>query len=141
MPCLYFPRGVAAGTALRETFIDSARFEYRRRLGAGAFGVVYEGYDCERESAVALKVSAPPGVLGSATCWTPALPRRIILTRKTAACGEPRNVLPGRTWRFMRSHAASPAADRRTPIEARLASRRNRGSPHTRSRTARRSAK
>src|ERR1043166_3883384 len=32
-----------------------ARFEVQRRLGAGGFGVVYEAYDRERETVVALK--------------------------------------------------------------------------------------
>lgn len=41
--------------ASEEPFVGTARFELRRRLGAGAFGVVYEAYDRERESAVALK--------------------------------------------------------------------------------------
>ena len=38
-----------------EPFAGTARFQLRRRLGAGAFGVVYEAYDRERSSVVALK--------------------------------------------------------------------------------------
>src|SRR5262245_53667895 len=36
-------------------FHGTARFAVMRRLGAGAFGVVYEAYDRERQSLVALK--------------------------------------------------------------------------------------
>jgi eukaryotic-like serine/threonine-protein kinase len=36
-------------------FPESARFELRRRLGAGGFGVVYEAFDRERGSLIALK--------------------------------------------------------------------------------------
>lgn len=39
----------------RDTF-GSERFEVRPRLGAGSFGVVYEAFDRERGSRVALKV-------------------------------------------------------------------------------------
>ncbi|MBX7222078.1 MAG: protein kinase [Blastocatellia bacterium] len=39
-----------------EVFSGTERFEIRRKLGGGAFGVVYEAYDRERESVVALKV-------------------------------------------------------------------------------------
>ncbi len=38
-----------------EPFAGTARFQLRRRLGAGAFGVVYEAFDRERSSVVALK--------------------------------------------------------------------------------------
>jgi eukaryotic-like serine/threonine-protein kinase len=38
-----------------EGFPQSARFDARRRLGSGAFGVVYEAYDRERQLLVALK--------------------------------------------------------------------------------------
>ena len=38
-----------------ESFQGTDRFQLRRRLGAGAFGVVYEAFDRERESVVALK--------------------------------------------------------------------------------------
>ena len=38
-----------------ESFQGTERFQLRRRLGAGAFGVVYEAFDRERESVVALK--------------------------------------------------------------------------------------
>ncbi len=38
-----------------EHFGGAQRFELRRRLGAGAFGVVYEAFDRERRSRVALK--------------------------------------------------------------------------------------
>lgn len=38
-----------------EPFQGTPRFELRRRLGAGAFGVVYEALDRERNSIVALK--------------------------------------------------------------------------------------
>ncbi|HJW13275.1 MAG TPA: protein kinase [Thermoanaerobaculia bacterium] len=41
--------------ATEETFHGTERFELRRRLGAGAFGVVYEAFDRERGSPVALK--------------------------------------------------------------------------------------
>src|SRR5690606_22186948 len=34
---------------------DTERYEIRRRLGSGSSGVVYEGWDRERESPVALK--------------------------------------------------------------------------------------
>lgn len=36
-------------------FPDTPRLEIRRRLGAGSFGIVYEGWDRERQSPVALK--------------------------------------------------------------------------------------
>ena len=36
-------------------FPAAARFQVRRRLGAGGFGVVYEAFDRERNAAVALK--------------------------------------------------------------------------------------
>lgn len=36
-------------------FSGTERFEVRRRLGSGAFGVVFEGYDHERQGTVALK--------------------------------------------------------------------------------------
>jgi hypothetical protein len=39
-----------------DDFGGTARFEVRRRLGAGSYGVVYEAYDRERELSVALKV-------------------------------------------------------------------------------------
>ena len=38
-----------------ETFRGTSRFEITRRLGAGAFGVVYEAFDRERNCVVALK--------------------------------------------------------------------------------------
>lgn len=38
-----------------EPFAGTARFQLRRRLGAGAFGVVYEAYDRQRSTVVALK--------------------------------------------------------------------------------------
>ena len=41
--------------AAEEIFRGTGRFELRRRLGAGAFGVVYEAFDRERGTAVALK--------------------------------------------------------------------------------------
>jgi serine/threonine protein kinase len=41
--------------AEEEPFAGTARFQLRRRLGAGAFGVVYEAYDRQRSSVVALK--------------------------------------------------------------------------------------
>ena len=39
-----------------EEFPGTARFSIQRRLGAGAFGVVYESYDREKNALVALKV-------------------------------------------------------------------------------------
>ena len=42
-------------SVVEETFRGTPRFEVRRRLGAGAFGVVYETFDRERNSLVALK--------------------------------------------------------------------------------------
>lgn len=41
---------------MEHPFVRSSRFEYRRRIGSGSFGVVYEAYDRERELPVALKV-------------------------------------------------------------------------------------
>lgn len=40
----------------QEAFNGTERFEVRRRLGGGAFGVVYEVFDRQRESTVALKL-------------------------------------------------------------------------------------
>jgi len=40
-------------------FPGSPRFEARRRLGAGAFGVVYEAYDRQRQTLVALTLKSP----------------------------------------------------------------------------------
>ncbi|HJL17786.1 MAG TPA: protein kinase [Sandaracinaceae bacterium LLY-WYZ-13_1] len=48
------PRGLSADLGHRE-LTGTDRFEVRRRLGSGSFGVVYEGYDRERRSPVALK--------------------------------------------------------------------------------------
>jgi len=39
-----------------EDFQGTARYSIQRRLGAGAFGVVYESYDREKDTLVALKV-------------------------------------------------------------------------------------
>src|SRR5262245_9599 len=41
--------------SLETDFSGTERFEIRRRLGAGAYGVVYEAFDRERASLVALK--------------------------------------------------------------------------------------
>ncbi len=38
-----------------KTFTGSTRFELQRRLGKGAFGVVYQAYDRQRDAVVALK--------------------------------------------------------------------------------------
>ncbi len=45
-----------------EDFPGTERFEIRRRLGAGAYGVVYEAFDRERNCAVALKTLRPGNV-------------------------------------------------------------------------------
>ena len=46
-------------------FVGTQRFQVHRRIGAGAFGVVYEAYDRERNARVALKTLArlDPGAL------------------------------------------------------------------------------
>src|SRR6185436_540202 len=44
----------ATGAALVE-FTGTDRFVVKKSLGSGAFGVVYEAYDRERETVVALK--------------------------------------------------------------------------------------
>ena len=36
-------------------FIGSTRFEVRRRIGSGAFGVVYEAFDSARNATIAIK--------------------------------------------------------------------------------------
>lgn len=48
------PRNVAFHAAPHE-FAGTERFEVRRRLGSGSFGVVYEGWDKERNASVAIK--------------------------------------------------------------------------------------
>jgi hypothetical protein len=42
-------------TTRADTFHGTERFEIRRRLGSGGFGVVYEAYDREHDAIVALK--------------------------------------------------------------------------------------
>jgi hypothetical protein len=42
-------------TTRADTFHGTERFELRRRLGSGGFGVVYEAYDREHDAIVALK--------------------------------------------------------------------------------------
>src|SRR5215471_13716601 len=49
-------------SSLAEDFRGTERFEVRRRLGAGAYGVVYEAFDRERGTAVALKTLRPGNV-------------------------------------------------------------------------------
>ena len=44
-------------------FRESDRFALRRRLGAGAFGVVYEAYDRKRNSPIAIKLLKDPSTL------------------------------------------------------------------------------
>jgi len=46
---------VAVAPAVTERFQGTDRFEVRRRLGAGGFGVVYEAFDRQRAAPVALK--------------------------------------------------------------------------------------
>ncbi len=46
----------AARGAATEDFAGTARFEIRRRLGAGGFGTVYESYDRQQQRVVAIKV-------------------------------------------------------------------------------------
>jgi serine/threonine protein kinase len=48
--------------SVEEDFPGTERFSIRRRLGAGAFGVVYEAFDRESESVVALKTLRPGNV-------------------------------------------------------------------------------
>jgi len=50
------------GTPGDEGFPETERFSVRRRLGAGAYGVVYEAFDRERGSLVALKTLRPGNV-------------------------------------------------------------------------------
>ena len=45
-----------------DAFPGTERFSVRRRLGAGAYGVVYEAFDRERETSVALKTLRPGNV-------------------------------------------------------------------------------
>src|SRR5262245_61775243 len=53
-------RKVSAMTPSAEAdFSGTERFEIRRRLGAGGFGVVYEAFDRERNSLIALKTLHP----------------------------------------------------------------------------------
>ncbi|KAF0247614.1 MAG: ATPase/protein kinase family protein, partial [bacterium] len=42
-------------SVIETDFVGTSRFEIRRRLGAGGFGVVYEAFDRERNAPVALK--------------------------------------------------------------------------------------
>src|SRR5688500_14698076 len=42
------------------SFAGTERFEIRRRIGAGAMGIVYEAFDHERGMAVALKTMRTP---------------------------------------------------------------------------------
>ena len=63
LPPLVMAHSANLGT-LRMPVLDgfpaSPRFEPRRRLGAGAFGVVYEAYDRHRQTLVALKTLKSP---------------------------------------------------------------------------------
>ncbi len=43
------------GSCAERRFIGSSRFEVRRRIGSGAFGVVYEAFDGTRNATVAIK--------------------------------------------------------------------------------------
>ncbi len=42
--------------SLAESFVGTERFLVQRRIGAGAFGVVYEAFDRQEKATVALKV-------------------------------------------------------------------------------------
>ena len=42
--------------SLAESFVGTERFLVQRRVGAGAFGVVYEAFDRHERAPVALKV-------------------------------------------------------------------------------------
>ncbi len=44
-----------AAPLLVPELVGTDRFEVRRRIGSGSFGIVYEGWDRERQSAVAIK--------------------------------------------------------------------------------------
>src|SRR5262249_55526270 len=48
--------------SLETEFSGTERFEIRRRLGVGAYGVVYEAFDRGRETVVALKTLRPGNV-------------------------------------------------------------------------------
>jgi len=55
-PVIPAPSDSGALPSLAESFVGTERFLVQRRIGAGAFGVVYEAFDRHERAAVALKV-------------------------------------------------------------------------------------
>ena len=83
------PDGAAASEVLgQERLLQVGRFEIRRELGRGAFGVVYLAYDPRLGRKVALKLPRPEALM------TPELRERFLREGRAAAGLDHPNVVP-----------------------------------------------